>query len=305
MTAYEAGALGLIAVGLEFIGGDDDECDRHCVVQLNGSCWFNSTLNSLILVPELRTRIVSAWLERTEDPEKYDADPTALHDYCPNFDRSGSYDIEGMRDVFARFIYNILHKNKKFEPRYADDLADKVKSSHDYYAAFLGRDRLWASRHLMGQGGSPSVSMKVLARVFFDEGSYSILSRPVDDQPPMKVEDVDAHVRSLKAPPEILILSGQISLDVMRKRFAVDGTFYDLKSAVNVFHISSLNETHGISCVICNGRQLIYDSNSTDMIATNWVDGDFSGYDYIQSLKQHMGPGDWGYFETCIYVARG
>ncbi len=279
----------------------------YCVfgrfIQFSGTCWFNSVINSLILVPSIAVILIymyGKWAKSLDQQQLKDFEDNASFYKCPvNM---------SVKDVLYTIVYLIFIKGQRATASKDDFIshyASIVKSSSEYgtteyYQALIKQKGLEDARKDYGGNGYYVIDgmKELLLQVF-----------PSNIAVMIKVEDyaIASHTLPEWEPdfrPYIVVMRARYHNSKLNTNVELNGQQYILQSCSIVITKDKGKDgnhsTHAVTGLICNGKSFIYNSWN-DIVQTDWINYDFKDFfDYTNAKHKKRYALD--YIHYLVYV---
>ena len=259
-------------------------CGHKRFKQFEGTCWFNATINSLILVPSIATLLIymfGVWINKKDDNEKEYFFEHAQFASCPK-------DMT-VEDIVYTVVYLLFIQGRYARPtdgNFISHYASIVKSmsvfgSTQFYIDMVEKHGLEKAK-LFGSGHWSELALKVIAKNIFHP--RIALFKEVDEYR----ENYNINLSSSdQVYPYILFLGpaekGNI-IQIMNQQldkeiFINNSTVYVLQSAVMRIQdkTDNIHALHDVACVICNNKGYIYNSWD-EIVQEDWYNLQFDNF---------------------------
>jgi hypothetical protein len=277
---------------------DTPYCAFGRFIQFSGTCWFNTVINSLILVPSIAVILIymyGTWAKGLSKEELEKFQNNATFDSCP----ANMF----VKEVLFTIVYLIFVRGQKAINTNNNDFmahfASIVRSSAEYgspenYLKMVNEKGIeTASKEYGGQGWWPLKSIQTLLKNVF----------PIEIADELEVQKLDVNElitekwRSYKVNnkdvfPFTIVLHSKALYrgQKINKLITINGMAYALQScAIGITNNSTYQHGyHAVAGFICNDKEYIYDSNN-GTISTNWTKGDITNYVKYLDYKSFRG----------------
>ena len=273
---------------------DSPYCAFGRFVQHSGTCWFNSIINSLILVPSIAVLLIymyGKWASQLDQEELLKFQQSASFDACPT-NMSVQY-------VLYTIVYLIFVKGERVIREDNNDFiahfASIIKSfnqhgSIKYYENKISEvGVLKASQEYGGDGYGPVKGMKEILKQVFPFEIATYLQVQSFDKGEFNVETWQEDVH-----PYVIVLCKQNIFknggSIIKTDITVNAMKYVLQSSSFIISDTTQNTHafHAVAGLICNGKEYIYNSWN-DVVPTNWTKADISNFLRYTNKKYSKG----------------
>ncbi len=243
-------------------------CARARILQTNGTCWFNSVFNMLIMNPRIRG-LLTAELGRAYASEKARQSLSDYHEMlkensvCPHPTR--------LKDALFGLLQDIssnrrMDDDDRLAGRVWEDQMSDSRTVINSIATGISR------RTEQGHTDMSEVVERIMAVMLPDV--FSVVKAGV-------FADIPKLLAAVRRPGSVVLVA--FEKVVYRGSLPLQVAGFQLVGAL------LLNAGHAVAGSICNGQQFVYDSNNY-IAYTRWADLDLTGlYDmhYEQVLIPH------------------
>lgn len=265
---------------------DAPVCANGRLVQTQGTCWWNSTMNVLLLTESTASRMIAKW-NALPETEKRSLENIGL-EACPG-------KAMKLKDFLFILINQILVKENRAKSwqedfsSHAALLTTNAMSGTDFfYKKMLATPGL---KEYLVNGNDPRPALTVIMGIIFSIGpEYNICNMSVKDVGLMHAQQkfkwtspIDSLWTATPRPPMVILMPPLDSLKTLQESIEVNGHEYSLVSSALGFpgHVIA-----GLTCGIMNGvpDRYVYDSNNR-LTRDNWPEGQVPGY--VHQMREY------------------
>jgi hypothetical protein len=261
-------------------------CSYGRLLQISGTCWFNSTFNSLMLVPKIAEIMKLKWYLLPQEDKNKVIEMESL-DRCLS-------KTAPLKTLLYMMIYYILVQGEKPQQKHGNwikEVAGYVKSvglTHTESAyrqlkvADLQNNTNYANSY--ANGSTTLSTIKVILGTLFLDTEYKIIDmgynnnyykRLYEDKKSKNLQNLGVKWTELTVLPLILVILLSSNFVELRKSFILNNANYSLESGVMI--ISNGISGHAVSMLRCEDRWYIYDSNNI-LVECDWHMGNIDPY---------------------------
>jgi len=258
-------------------------CSYGRLLQISGTCWFNSTFNALMLVPKIAEIMKLKWSLLPLEEKNKVIEMGSL-DRC----LSKTAPLKTLLFVMIHFILVKGEKPKYEQGNWIKEVAGYVKSValtrtestyRNLKVADLQNNTNFSNSY--ADGSSTSSAIRIILETLFVSYEYKIVT--ISYLPEYKSMHKDSKNfdnygkfwNELQVLPLLIIVHVPPELSSLKKSMIINNTQYSLESGV--MGISGEIGSHAVSMLRCEERWYIYDSNNI-LIECDWHKGDIGAY---------------------------
>jgi hypothetical protein len=211
--------------------------------QYNGTCWFNATLNTIILTPEFKNLLIKRWND--------EVDKNKIINMFPNYQSFQNNDNADFVEMFLGLIYNlliVLNKPKEDDGNIVGPLAARLKGIAEEHNWKYFKEHKVAGSFNYENGYHSGKAIKPLIDVLFPcQKEIDFIDLPVLNSNKFNYG---------KTLPNFFIMmnTGKKKLhgtETLQDNISVNNEEYSLRAASIGFTATSLGITLPIGHVIC------------------------------------------------------
>ena len=242
-------------------------CGFGKLIQISGTCWINSVINTFFMSTSIQKILSEKWDEMEIDNQKYINEiKQSSFDTCPL----------NIINMIYMLIYQIIKKKEKIllDKNIFMDFSNelyKIKEFEKLGIIFKG----------YRQGGDSDIFVNHLIKNIFNENEC----RKIPDS----YYDILSTNITISHKYKMLVYNNTNNKNIIKEFIAIYDNNINIKynlvgaTCTTQYYNKSDNSFiggHAVACFVCNNKEYLYDSNGI-LIKINWKNGDFIPYDTI------------------------